>query len=55
MVDDGGLVLGEMELLLQVNGQDGLHAVVGKSFTKLISDNKEHAFRVGNFLQYKKI
>ena len=54
VVDDGGLVLGEVKLLLQVDGEDGLHAVVRKSFTKLISNNEEHALRVRNSLEQQK-
>ena len=50
VVDDGGLVLIEVQLLLQVDGEDGLHAVVRKSFTKLISNNEKHTLRVRNRL-----
>ena len=47
MVDDGGRVLGQVQLLLQVEGEDGLHAVVGESFTELIPNDEEDAFGVG--------
>ena len=51
VVDDRGLVLSEVQLLLQVDGQDGLHAVVGESLTEFIADNEEHALRVGHMLE----
>ena len=47
VVDDGGRVLGQVQLLLQVEGEDGLHAVVGESFTELIPDDEEDTFGVG--------
>ena len=47
VVDHGGRVLRQMQLLLQVEGEDGLHAVVGESFTELIPDDEEDAFGVG--------
>ena len=47
VVDDGGLVFGEVELLLQVQGQDGLHAVVGEPLAKLVADDEEDRLGVG--------
>ena len=47
VVDHGGRVLSQVQLLLQVEGEDGLHAVVGESFTELIPDDEEDAFGVG--------
>ena len=47
VVDHGGRVLRQVQLLLQVEGEDGLHAVVGESLTELISDDEEDAFGVG--------
>ena len=47
VVDHGGRVLRQVQLLLQVEGEDGLHAVVGESFAELIPDDEEDAFGVG--------
>ena len=47
VVDHGGRVLRQMQLLLQVEGEDGLHAVVGEPLAELIADDEEDAFRVG--------
>ena len=53
VVDDGGLVLAEVQLLLQIDGEDGFHSIVGKSFTKLISDNEENTLGIRHMLQQK--
>ena len=55
VVDDRGLVLSEVQLLLQVDGKDGLHTIVGKSLTEFIANNEEHALRVGHMLEHKMI
>ena len=47
VVDHGGRVLRQVQLLLQIEGEDGLHPVVGESFTELIPDDEEDAFWVG--------
>ena len=47
VVDHGGRVLRQVQLLLQIEGEDGLHPVVGESFTELIPDDEEDAFGVG--------
>ena len=47
VVDHGGRVLRQVQLLLQVEGEDGLHAVVGEPLAELIPDDEEDAFRVG--------
>ena len=41
VVDCSGLVLRVAQLFLQIQRQDGLHAIVGKSLTKLIPHNEE--------------
>ena len=46
VVDHGGRVLRQVQLLLQIEGEDGLHPVVGESFTELIPDDEEDAFGV---------
>ena len=45
-----GLVLGEVELLLEVDGEDGLHAVVGEPLAELVANDEEDAIRVGQRL-----
>ena len=47
VVDHGGRVFRQVQLLLQIEGEDGLHPVVGESFTELIPDDEEDAFGVG--------
>ena len=47
VVDHGGSVLRQVQLLLQVEGEDGLHAVVGEPLAELIADDEEDALRVG--------
>ena len=47
VVDHGGRVLSQVQLLLQVEGEDGLHSIVRESFTELIPDDEEDAFWVG--------
>ena len=47
VVDHGGCVFCQVQLLLQVEGEDGLHAVVGEPLTELIPDDEEDAFGVG--------
>ena len=41
VVDSRGLILGVSQLFLQIQRQDGLHPIVRKSLTKLISHNEE--------------
>ena len=47
----GGLVLGVLELLLEVEGEDGLHAVVGEPLAELVTHDEEDALRVGQLLK----
>ena len=42
VIDCRGLVLRVSQLFLQIQRQDGLHAVVRKSLTKFISHNEEN-------------
>ena len=42
VIDCSGLVLRVSELFLQIQRQDGLHAIVRKPLTKLISHNEEN-------------
>jgi hypothetical protein len=43
-----------VELLLEIDGEDGLHPVVGEPLTELITDDEEYALRVGQGLQIRK-
>ena len=47
----GGFVLGVLELLLEVEGEDGLHAVVGEPLAELVTHDEEDALRVGQLLK----
>ena len=47
----GGFVLGVLELLLEVKGEDGLHAVVGEPLAELVTHDEEDALRVGQLLK----
>ena len=40
-----------MELLLEVDGEDGLHPVEGESLAKLVANDEQDALRVGQLLQ----
>ena len=53
VVDGGGLVLREAQLLLQIQRQDGLHSIVRESLTELISHNEEHAVGISQ-LKHRK-
>ena len=53
VVDDGGLVLCKVELLLQVQGQDGLHAVVREPLAELIAHDEKHRLGVRVLLHGK--
>ena len=44
MIYRGGSVLGEVEFLVEINTEDGLHPIVRQSLAELISDNKENLF-----------
>ena len=53
MVDGGGLVLGEMQFVLQIQGEDGLHPIVGESLTELISHNEENTEGIAQLKHHK--
>ena len=36
---------------MEVDGEDGLHAVVGEPLAELVADDEEHALRVAQRLQ----
>ena len=42
VIDCSGLVLREAQLFLQIQRQDGLHAIVRKSLAELVSHNEEN-------------
>ena len=42
VIDCSGLVLREAQLFLQIQRQDGLHAIVRKSLAELITHNEEN-------------
>ena len=42
----GGAVLGEVQFLVEINTEDGLHPVVGQSLAELISNNEENLFGI---------
>ena len=42
MIYRGGSVLGEVQFLVEINTEDGLHPVVGQSLAELISNNEEN-------------
>ena len=46
MVDGGGTVLGEVELLVEINTEDSLHPIVGQSLTELISNDQKNLPRI---------
>ena len=46
VVDGGGTVLGEVELLVEINTEDSLHPVVGQSLTELISNDQKNLPRI---------
>ncbi len=48
-----GLVLGEVEFLVEVDGEDGLHPVVGEPLAELVTNDEKHALRVGQRLKKK--
>jgi hypothetical protein len=48
-----GLVLGEVEFLVEVDGEDCLHPVVGEPLTELVPNDEKHALRVGQRLKNK--
>ena len=47
VVDGGSAVLGEVELLVEIDAEDGLHAIVREPLAELIPDDEEDAFGVG--------
>ena len=47
--------LGKFELLFEIERKDGLHAIVGKSLTKFISNDEEDAEGIGQLLKRKLI
>ena len=49
MIYRGGSVLGEVQFLVEINTEDGLHPIVGQSLAELISDNKENLFGIFEF------
>ena len=46
VVDDGGLVLGVVELLGEVDAEDGLHAVVREPLAELVAHDEENTLRI---------
>ena len=49
MIYRGGSVLGEVEFLVEIDTEDGLHPVVRQSLAELISNNKENLFGIFEF------
>ena len=47
MVDFSRYVFTEVQLLLEIQHEDGLHAIIGKSFAEFISDYEEQRFGKG--------
>ena len=41
VVDGGSAVLGEVELLVEIDAEDGLHAIVREPLAELIPDDEE--------------
>ena len=48
VVDCGASVMVEVKLGVDVDTQDGLHAIVRQSLTELISQDQEDWFRIGS-------
>ena len=42
----GGAVFGEVQFLVEINTEDGLHPIVRQSLAELISNNQENLFRI---------
>ena len=53
MVDFSRYVFTEVQFLLEIQHEDGLHAIIGKSFAEFISDDEEQRFGKGQFLKNK--
>ena len=53
VIDCSGLVLREAQLFLQIQRQDGLHAIVRKSLAELIAHDEENTEGIPQ-LQYEK-
>ena len=47
MVDFSRYVFTEVQFLLEIQHEDGLHAIIGKSFAEFISDDEEQRFGKG--------
>ena len=50
VVDGGAAVMVKVELLVDVNTQDGFHAIVWQSLAKLISEDEKHRLGVWNIV-----
>jgi hypothetical protein len=48
-----GLVLGKVEFLVEVDGEDCLHPVVGEPLAELVPNDEKHTLRVGQRLKKK--
>ena len=46
MVDFGRQVFTEVQLLLEVQHENGFHAIVGKPFAEFIADDEEQRFGI---------
>ena len=53
VVDHGGRVLRQVQLLLQIEGEDGLHPIVGESLTELIPHNEEKTEGIAQLKHHK--
>ena len=51
VVDDGRGVLGEVELLREVEREDRLHAIVGEALAKLVADDEHQRLGKGKLLK----
>jgi len=51
MINDGGHVFGEIENIIQVQGQDGFHPIEREPFTEFICDDEKNWFGVRQFLK----
>ena len=47
MVDLGRYVFRKVQLLLEVQHENGLHAIIGKPFAEFIADDEEQRFGEG--------
>lgn len=51
MVDDGGGVLCKVQFLLEVEDEDGFHAIVGEALAKLVAYDEDERLGEGEFLK----